>query len=105
MSYSSVVTISPEIQSGTPVFRGTRVPIKIVFDYLRGGESINDFVRDYPSVRVEQVQSLLTYTEKLYALSLGDVDSGVCLPSPLRFLGRGPQKESRGRGRGRRNNK
>lgn len=75
MSYSSVVTISPEIQSGTPVFRGTRVPIKIVFDYLRGGESINDFVRDYPSVRVEQVQSLLTYTEKLSTLSMDAVDA------------------------------
>jgi uncharacterized protein (DUF433 family) len=44
----------PEILSGTPVFVGTRVPVQSLFDYLEGGETLDDFIRQFPSVRREQ---------------------------------------------------
>jgi uncharacterized protein (DUF433 family) len=50
---NSFITISPNIQSGEPVFSNTRVPIKNLFDYLKAGNSINDFLEDFPSVTKE----------------------------------------------------
>lgn len=55
LGMKSVITISPEIQSGEPVFSGTRVPVKNLFDYLKGGDSIDGFLRDFPSVSRDQV--------------------------------------------------
>jgi uncharacterized protein (DUF433 family) len=55
----SVVTCNPDIMSGTPVFRGTRVPVQTLFDYLEGGESIDDFLNGFPSVSRGQVIALL----------------------------------------------
>lgn len=55
----SVISVSPEIMSGTPVFVGTRVPVQILFDYLKAGESIDDFLDGFPTVTREQVISLL----------------------------------------------
>lgn len=49
----------PEILGGTPVFFGTRVPVQSLFDYLEGGESIDDFVRQFPSVKREQAVAAL----------------------------------------------
>ena len=40
----------PEIMHGTPVFRGTRVPVKTLFDHLENGESIDDFLKGFPTV-------------------------------------------------------
>jgi uncharacterized protein (DUF433 family) len=54
------ITISPDILGGTPVFRGTRVPFDGLIDYLEAGETIDDFVRDYPSVTREQAANALT---------------------------------------------
>jgi uncharacterized protein (DUF433 family) len=56
---SSVVKIDPEIMSGTPCFAGTRVPIQNLIDYLEGGDSIEEFLEDFPSVRREQVIAFL----------------------------------------------
>ena len=56
---SSVVKIDPEIMSGTPCFAGTRVPIQNLIDYLEGGDSIDEFLEDFPSVRREQVITFL----------------------------------------------
>ena len=50
-----VINIDPEILGGTPVFNGTRVPIKNLFDYLEGGESIETFLDDFEGVTREQV--------------------------------------------------
>lgn len=58
-----VITTSPDIQSGEPVFTGTRVPIKSLFDYLRGGDSIDEFLEGFPSVKREQVVELLAPAE------------------------------------------
>jgi uncharacterized protein (DUF433 family) len=65
----SIVTISPDVQSGVPVFANTRVPVKILFDYLRGGDSIDEFLRDFPSVKKEQVVALLSLFEGFFNFS------------------------------------
>jgi uncharacterized protein (DUF433 family) len=56
---SSVVKIDPEIMSGAPCFNGTRVPIQNLIDYLEGGDSIDEFLEDFPSVAREKVISFL----------------------------------------------
>jgi uncharacterized protein (DUF433 family) len=66
---SDIITISPEIQSGTPVFAGSRVPIKNLFDYIRGGDTIGEFLHDFPSVKKEQVDKLLQLVENLITLN------------------------------------
>jgi uncharacterized protein (DUF433 family) len=49
----------PEILSGTPVFVGTRVPVRSLFDYLEGGDSLEEFLHQFPSVRREQAIAVL----------------------------------------------
>lgn len=55
----SVINRDPKILGGTPVFRGTRVPIKAIFDYLEAGDSLDEFLDDFPSVAREQALELL----------------------------------------------
>jgi uncharacterized protein (DUF433 family) len=59
-----VVNIDPEILGGTPVFMGTRVPIKALFDYLQSGETLDDFLEGFPSVTRTQAQQLLNLSKK-----------------------------------------
>jgi uncharacterized protein (DUF433 family) len=54
-----VVSRSPDVMSGTPVFAGTRVPVQTLLDYLEAGESINDFLEGFPSVTRAQVIAFL----------------------------------------------
>ena len=54
-----IVTSSPDIVSGTPVFAGTRVPVQALIDYLEGGETIDDFLAGFPTVKREQVVAFL----------------------------------------------
>jgi uncharacterized protein (DUF433 family) len=49
----NVIVTDPGILGGEPVFRGTRVPFKILTDYLEGGDSLDDFLEEYPSVSRE----------------------------------------------------
>jgi uncharacterized protein (DUF433 family) len=56
---SAVVHSDPEILGGTPVFVGTRVPLQHLIDYLAGGDSLDEFLRQFPSVRREQAQAAL----------------------------------------------
>ena len=58
-SMSSVVTQNPEVLGGEPVFAGTRVPAKSLFDHLEAGDSIEQFLEGFPSVKREQVIALL----------------------------------------------
>jgi hypothetical protein len=55
-----IVTVSPDIMSGTPVFAGTRVPVRNLIDYLEGGETIDDFLEGFPtrSTRLAELQGL-----------------------------------------------
>jgi len=55
----SVISIDPEVISGTPCFAGTRVPIQTLFDYIEGGHPLADFFDDFPTVTPEQVTALL----------------------------------------------
>ena len=62
-----LITVDPEIHSGTPVFRGTRVPIKTLFDHLEAGDPLEVFLDDFPSVSrdlavavLEQARAALT---------------------------------------------
>ena len=55
----SPISVSRDILGGTPVFAGTRVPVQTLLDYLESGDSIDDFVEGFPSVKREQVVSFL----------------------------------------------
>jgi uncharacterized protein (DUF433 family) len=59
----SVVISAPDIMGGTPVFAGTRVPVQTLMDYLKGGESIDDFLEGFPTVSRQQVVTLLEEAE------------------------------------------
>jgi len=56
---SKVIHTDPEILGGTPVFKGTRVPVETFFDYIEGGEPLSEFLEDFPTVSHQQVLELL----------------------------------------------
>ncbi len=56
---SSVVHCDPDILGGTPVFVGTRVPVGTLLDYLEAGDSLNEFLEDFPTVTREQAVAAL----------------------------------------------
>ncbi len=58
-SLNRFLEVDPEIQGGVPVFRGTRVPAQSLFEHLAAGDSIEDFLEGFRSVRREQVIGLL----------------------------------------------
>jgi uncharacterized protein (DUF433 family) len=64
MKAEELIQTNPEILGGTPVFRGTRLPIRSLFDHLEGGDSIDDFLEGFPSVRREQVVALLEMSQQ-----------------------------------------
>ena len=53
MNGESVIASDPEILGGTPCFRGTRVPVDSLIDYLEAGDSLNEFLDNFPSVSRE----------------------------------------------------
>jgi len=55
----NVIQIDPETLGGTPVFRGTRVPVETLFEYIEGHESVDEFLDDFPTVKREQIIELL----------------------------------------------
>ncbi|NCJ08399.1 DUF433 domain-containing protein [Synechococcales cyanobacterium C] len=61
---SLIISASPDVMGGTPVFTGTRVPVQTLLDYLKAGESIDDFLDGFPTVTREQVIALLEEAEK-----------------------------------------
>jgi uncharacterized protein (DUF433 family) len=65
---AKVVVRDPNILGGEPVFAGTRVPIKSLFDHLEAGDSVRDFLEGFPSVKREQVLALLEES-KAHALA------------------------------------
>ena len=54
-----LVTCSPDVLGGAPVFAGTRVPVQTLIDYLEGGDTIDDFLEGFPTVKREQVIGFL----------------------------------------------
>ncbi len=53
MGMSDAIVRDPEIMHGEPVFRGTRVPVQTLFDYLEGGDTLEDFLENFPTVSKE----------------------------------------------------
>ena len=53
------IVVDPQIQGGVPIFAGTRVPVKNLFDYLEAGESLDQFLDDFPSVPREVAVAVL----------------------------------------------
>jgi len=67
---NSVIAKNPEILGGAPVFRGTRVPVRILLEYLEAGDRIDDFLENHPSVTREQAVELIELAiEQLTKLS------------------------------------
>lgn len=54
-----IVTCSPDVLGGTPVFAGTRVPVQTLIEYLEGGDTIDDFLEGFPTVTRQQVIAFL----------------------------------------------
>ena len=59
MTRSDLITVDEGIMHGTPVFRGTRVPVQTLIDYLEAGDRLDDFLDDFPSVSREQARQVL----------------------------------------------
>jgi len=59
MKKNSVVAVDREIMSGTPCFAGTRVPARTLMDYLEAGDSLDDFLEDFPTVSRRQAITFL----------------------------------------------
>ena len=64
-SSESVIIQDPEIHSGEPVFRGTRVPFQTLLDYLEGGETLDEFLKQFPGVTREQAIAALEEAKSL----------------------------------------
>ena len=60
-----LINVDKEILGGTPVFMGTRVPVKNLFDYLEEGEPVSEFLEDFPSVKKDQVSQVLNLAHQL----------------------------------------
>lgn len=65
MSIQELVTTDKEVLAGQPVFKGTRVPVESLFDYLEAGVSIDDFLEEFPSVDKEQAIAILDIANKM----------------------------------------
>jgi len=65
----AVVQVDPEILGGTPVFRGTRVPVKNLLDYLTAGDTLDQFLDDFPTVKREQAVAALELARDLLTAS------------------------------------
>jgi uncharacterized protein (DUF433 family) len=60
---SDLISTDPDVLGGTPVFKGTRVPVKTLFDYLENNYTLGEFVECFPSVTREAVHALLERSE------------------------------------------
>ncbi len=63
---NQLIVRDPEILSGIPVFKGTRVPVKNLVDYLEAGDSLEEFLDDFPTVQKEKVVQFLNLSIKYY---------------------------------------
>ena len=55
----NLISVDPQVQGGAPVFSGTRVPVKNLFDYLEAGDTLDEFLADFPSVAREVAVAVL----------------------------------------------
>ena len=64
MNSNDLITIDPEVLGGAPVFKGTRVPVKTLFEYLENNYSVEEFLECFPSVSRELVRRVLERSEQ-----------------------------------------
>ena len=69
MKRSAIVVIDPEIMSGTPCFAGTRVPVRALLDYIEGGDTLDKFIDQYPTVSRKQAVAFLEESSDLLLAS------------------------------------
>ena len=65
MNHNDLITTDPEILGGTPVFKGTRVPVKTLFDYIENNYTLAEFVECFQSVTREAAQAVLEKSESV----------------------------------------
>jgi uncharacterized protein (DUF433 family) len=65
VNHETVVHSDPDILGGKPVFVGTRVPVKTLYDYLEAGDSLDEFLHDFPSVTREQAIAALELAREM----------------------------------------
>lgn len=65
MKLNSIIISDPEILGGIPVFKGTRVPVKNLFNYLEAGDSVDEFIEDFDYISKESVLAVLKFTEQI----------------------------------------
>jgi len=64
MSSSGLITVDPDILGGTPVFAGTRVPVKTLFDYLEDDYTLEEFLECFPTVTREMAVQMLEHSQQ-----------------------------------------
>ena len=67
---SDVITKNPDVLGGTPVFRGTRVPFQSLLDYLEAGQTLDEFLDDFPTVSREAAVQALEHAKTLVVSQL-----------------------------------
>lgn len=67
----NVIVRDPEVLGGTPVFRGTRVPFQALLDYIEGGQTLSEFLDDFPTVTREAAVDALEHAKSLVVSELG----------------------------------
>jgi uncharacterized protein (DUF433 family) len=65
MNTCNEIFIDPDVQGGLPVFRGTRVPVEILYQYIESGDTIDSFLLDFPGVSRMQAVAVLEYSKAL----------------------------------------
>jgi uncharacterized protein (DUF433 family) len=69
-SANGIIVRDPNILGGTPVFSGTRVPFQALLDYLEGGQTLDEFLEDFPTVKREAAISALEHAKELVVSEL-----------------------------------
>ncbi len=65
MNANDLITVDPDVLGGTPVFKGTRVPVKTLFEYLEGNYTLDEFLECFPSVTRQMACQLLDRSESV----------------------------------------
>ncbi len=71
MQLDDIIVKDQDILGGTPVFRGTRVPFQALLDYLEGGETLDEFLDDFPTVSKDAAVAALEFAKSLLVNQLG----------------------------------
>ena len=70
---TALIVRNPDILSGTPVFTGTRVPVRILFEYLEAGDTLGEFLDNFPTVPHSQAIALLELAKTMLTGASGEV--------------------------------